>query len=383
MASTHPQDRSMRKIVKWGLFGLALSALYYLLHDILFVSIGIGRKIQTIEEFPWTCTRLQHPLLEGCEDMWLDHHGRKLYAACTSIESRQGWSPGGNLFNISARSRTDHISVIDIDRPMSDGLYGLRTLKLDGFPRDIDLHGFDVHRTGDRLRFWLINHQPAVNDATGEFLDPKTAGANSTIEIFDLDNSSEVLQYVKTIASDSIVSPNNVAVDSDGVGAVITNDHNSKVGTFHCNFAAKNGFAFPNGIIRGQNGMFYVANSISGVVGIYRLKNGQLNQVDTVSLGYPLDNISVDSQGSVIAAAIADSVQFVKSMGNPYNVVAPAAVFSIHETSDGKHEFRKMVEDKAAKALPSSTIAVHDVQSHLLFLAGIFSPFITRCEKYD
>lgn len=392
----------------WALIVLALGILYKAyVHNIIFLTIGIGRDIQSIDEFPWTCTRLQHPLLEGCEDMWLDYQERKLYAACSTIESRQGWSPGGSKYNISARSRTDHIAVLNIDQPGPDGLYGLQKLKVGGYFGDLDLHGFDVRSIDGRLRFWLINHRPPVDPTTGEFLDAWTVGANSTIEIFDLDEASETIEYVKTIASDAIVTPNNLAVDKNGLGIVITNDHNAKVSTFaelemligggsltycqsdtgKCHVAANKGFSFANGIVQ-ENGLYYVAHSVTGVVTVHKLVGDQLIQVDKIYTGYPLDNLSLDADGNLLAAAIPDSIAFMKSLEDPYGFVAPATVLAVNgiatqlRTHSGKDcKVSKLLEDRDAKWLPSSTVVVKDVKSHRLFLGGVLSPFITICEQ--
>ncbi|KAJ5496717.1 hypothetical protein N7463_008704 [Penicillium fimorum] len=392
----------------WALIVLAIGVLYNAyVHNIIFLTIGVGRNIQSIDEFPWSCTRLQHPLLEGCEDMWLDEQGRKLYAACSSIDTRQGWSPGGSKFNISARSRTDHIAVLNIDQPGFNGLYGLHKLNVGGYSGDLDLHGFDVRRIEGRLRFWLINHRPPVDPTTGKFLDARVFGANSTIEIFDLEDASETIEHVKTIISEAIISPNNLAVDNDGLGFVITNDRNVKVDTFpelgmligggslaycrtdtgKCHVAANKGFSFANGIVQ-ENGLYYVAHSVTGLVTVHKLLGDQLIQVDKISTGYPIDNLSLDADGNLLAAAIPNSIAFVKSMEDPYRVVAPATVLGVNgistqlRTQSGKDcEVSKLVEDKDAKWLPTSTVVVQDVELHRLFLGGVLSPFITICEK--
>ncbi|KAJ6108635.1 hypothetical protein N7523_009958 [Penicillium sp. IBT 18751x] len=396
------------KAIAWAVIVLATGILYRsILHNIIFTTIGIGREIQSIADFPWTCNQLRHPLLEGCEDIWLDGPGRKLYATCASLDSRLGWSPGGNKYNISARLRTDHISVLDIDQPGPDGLYGLRQLKIGGYQDDLDLVGFDVRRIEGRLRFWLINHRPPVDSATGEFLDAYAMGANSTIEIFDLDDDTEILEHVKTIASDAIISPNNLAVEEDGLGFVITNDHNSKTGMFRdlemlvgggsltycrsdagkCHVAAKEGFSFANGIVYDKNGLYYVAHSVTGQLTVHKMVDGQLLKIDEIRTGYPLDNLSLDADGNLIAAAFPDSIAFMKAMSDPYNVNVPATVLVVNniarqiEERGGKNsEVFKMVEDRDAKSLPSSTVAVHDVKSRRLFLAGIISPFAAICE---
>ena len=75
--------------------GVVLVALFYqwYLKDILFVSAGLGRVMQPIEDFPYNCRRIRHERLEGCEDLWLDDEARVLYAACTSSAARPQWNP--------------------------------------------------------------------------------------------------------------------------------------------------------------------------------------------------------------------------------------------------------------------------------------------------
>lgn len=64
------------------------------LKDFLFVSVGVGRSMQSIEEFPYTCRRLRSDRLEGCEDLWLDDEARVLYAACSGSIARSQWNQG-------------------------------------------------------------------------------------------------------------------------------------------------------------------------------------------------------------------------------------------------------------------------------------------------
>ena len=80
---------------KAGAIGVLLFAGIYplFLHDLLFVSLGIRRVIQPIEDFPYLCRRIRHERLEGCEHMWLDNDARTLYAACSSSASRSQWNP--------------------------------------------------------------------------------------------------------------------------------------------------------------------------------------------------------------------------------------------------------------------------------------------------
>lgn len=139
----------------------------------------------------------------------------------------------GNLYNASKRTLEDHVSVLKIDEPGEDGLYGLHKLEITGGYRgvdnynSIDVHGFDIeHLPDSRLRFWMINHRPPI-DESGNFLDATTLGANSTVEVFDLAPGSTQLEFVKTVVNPIIETPNNIAATGDG-GFVFTNDHSTK-----------------------------------------------------------------------------------------------------------------------------------------------------------
>jgi hypothetical protein len=143
---------------------------------------------------------------------------------------------GANLgsmgeLNVSARALGgDHISVLDIDRPGSDGLFGLRKLRKEGFSGGdgtLALVGFDAAALdSNTLRFWLVNVAPAVGP-DGAYLDAKRTGANATIEIFDVMRGGNAMVHVDTVISDAVYSPNKVAVSENG-GFLVTNDHSAK-----------------------------------------------------------------------------------------------------------------------------------------------------------
>lgn len=137
----------------------------------------------------------------------------------------------------SSRPGGDHVSVLKIDEPGEDGLYGLHILKTVGYKgvtsaESLDVHGFDVETLDDsRLRFWIINHRPPV-DEKNIVLDANKLGANSTIEVFEVTRGSSEMVHVRTILSEMIVTPNKVAAVGDG-GVLMTNDHNIKSDESH------------------------------------------------------------------------------------------------------------------------------------------------------
>ncbi|OGM43314.1 paraoxonase [Aspergillus bombycis] len=392
------------------------------LHDAVVLVLGIGRVIQPLEDFPgYRCQRIQHPLLESCEDLWLDSTNRKLYAACSNPAARKAWSPGGNTYDLSglaAAGGSDHISVLDIDRPGPDGLYGVHALgfREGGNNQRLHLHGFDVRRIdhGRRLRFWLINHRPPMDTATGEtLLDATHVGANSTIDVYDLDlgnaRKANHLAHVKTIVSDAIISPNNlVVIDGDKGDFLVTNDHSTKVGalrdlglifgdgsiaycrtdTGKCHIATTENCYMPNGITRDpSSGRIYVAHSAKGTLGVNRLTDdNRLVQIDEVPLTMSVDNLSIDAEGNVFAGGFPDAAKFWKAWDDPYGTMAPSTVLMIWKKRDGHapgdtYEVVKVVEDGEARVLPTTTTAVHDPISGRLFLGGVTSPFIGVCDR--
>ena len=135
--------------------------------------------------------------------------------------------------NVSGRTPGgDYVSVLNIDNPGTDGLFGLHQLKPTGYAGatgdgTLDLHGFDVEVLSDeKLRFWMINHRPPV-DSDEKYLDAVELGANSTVEVFEVTRRSNEMVHVKTITDIAIDTPNKLAATGDD-GFVMTNDKSSK-----------------------------------------------------------------------------------------------------------------------------------------------------------
>lgn len=91
----------------------------------------------------------------------------------------------------------------------------------------LDPLGFDVETMSDsRLRFWMINYRPPV-DQDQKYLDAVKLGANATVEIFELVRGADHMNRVKTFTNTAIATPNRVAATGDG-GFVVTNDKSTK-----------------------------------------------------------------------------------------------------------------------------------------------------------
>lgn len=388
-----------------------LAYLYWTyLHATVVMVSGLERTTYAISHYPYDCHRIHHPDLEACEDFWLDYDTRTLYAACASPESRAGWTPAANRYNASARTRRDHISVLKIDEEGADGLFGLKLLDVaKDFGGDLDLHGFDVTKVKGGLRFWLLNHRPPVDEKGVQLADASTYGANSTVEIFDLKTGSNELQHVRTIHDKAIISPNNLAVADDGVSFLLTNDHSGKTGMFRnlelvfgagsvtlcrsdtgkCEVALDKVFGMANGIVKGLDGRFYVGNTDNGEINVLEITDSGVVQVALIKTGLPLDNISVDDEGNLIAAGFPKPLQVPKAIEHSREFVAPGAVMKIErklgkrKSWEDEYVVSKLVEDGNAEKLPTPSVAVRDGRTGMVFISGVASPFITVCKKKD
>lgn len=109
--------------------------------------------------------------------------------------------------------------------------------------------------------------------------------------------------------------------------------------------------------------------------------NQTLTEVDTIHLGMPVDNLSVDLRsGDLYAAAFPDVLKLLKSFKDPYHVDSPTTVWRIRKRSGEKagsgsgsaYEVKKILEDKEAKVVGGATIARHDSKTGRLFIGGTF-----------
>lgn len=79
-----------------AIIGVVFIAVLYqfIFKQIIFGTLGYGRKVQSIKDFPnVNCEKIDELGLEGCEDMWLHEKTGYLYMACSDSQSRTQWFP--------------------------------------------------------------------------------------------------------------------------------------------------------------------------------------------------------------------------------------------------------------------------------------------------
>ncbi|CAG8961721.1 hypothetical protein HYFRA_00006261 [Hymenoscyphus fraxineus] len=407
---------------KFAIIGVVFVGILYqfLFKTLIFDVLGYGRKINSLKDYSNVrCEKIDDLGLEACEDMWLHQKTGFLYMACSSSLSRQEWLPAIDHLNNTGRLLKDRVAVLDT-RGSGSVASRLKWLSLEQFSGSsgdlaLNLHGLDIleDKHTDTLRILLVNHRPPIDPRTGNHLDATLVGANSTIEQFQTKAGSSTMRHVRTYFNEAIQTPNRVAWVNDH-SFVFTNDHSAKVGLRRrldlvigggnvafcsrnsCNIAYSSGFNFPNGLVRGRDGLIYVPSTVGMKIDVFSLsEDHKLHLVHTIKSPLGLDNLSVDGDGNIFAAGFPALHNWNKATKDPFNINPESTVLKIRRDgkgyqgtsrkahvekwNDGNYVVEKVFEDTNG-VLPGATIAVHDSETGRFFLGGAFSPFITICE---
>lgn len=408
-------------LLKLGL-PLAIVAFLYqaILRDLIFITLGVGKTIELVSEFPYTCHRIEDPHLSACEDMFLSDATRQLFLACSDPLARQQWMPNVAQFNHSGRSMNDAMIAMDIDRPNGKGGFEYRVLKTIGYPVDkhddstLHLVGLTGNDSPNTIEVLLVNAKPSRDPQTGVLLDNEVSGANSTIEKFITGPAATTLKHVATYHHTRIATPNNIATAPGMPGFYITNDHGlHKTGYMHvlstvfglgdvtyCDTSTPEklnceklagGISFPNGLLyHPAHDLLYVPSSANGNIRVYRPSYGSgaaipvLTKIHDIPISYPIDNLSLDSRtGDIYVPCLPKALEMLAAGSDPYNSFPPTTVFRVKRVEDGtgkanfKYEVEKVLEDVGGNGavLPGTTTVVRDGRTGRLFLSGESSCF--------
>jgi arylesterase / paraoxonase len=160
-----------------------------------------------------------------------------------------------------------------------------------------------------------------------------------------------------------------------------------------CNIAYA-GLKLPNGLLRAEDGLIYVPSTLDGTINVFSLgDNHLLQKASEIKVSYPIDNLSVDKNGDIYAAAFPKIYKWAESTKAPFDVHPPTAVFRIRKSSreDGgerdpylelnaEYVVEKVLEDDGT-FVAGVTSAVHDAETGRIFLSGVMSPYIAICES--
>ncbi|KAF2020276.1 hypothetical protein BU24DRAFT_459870 [Aaosphaeria arxii CBS 175.79] len=367
----------------------ALTVFYQVwLKDILFITLGIGKSVLPIEEFPYRCERVPNKL-EGCGDMWLDERNRILYAACTGVEARREWNPSLSKFNVSGRRPTgSQLMAIYIDKPGKNGKFKMHRIQPTKYGSGrgeghLDLAGFDVEVIdSSTVRFWLLNQRPP-RDTGGNLLDARKLGSNVTIEVYEHKRGKQSMVYVSTKTNSSMHSPNKIAFLGSN-NFVVSNDRSAKVGLrkrfdlilgggnlvhyddwFDKYTATAKKLPILGQFVRGNDDRMYVPSLADNKIRIFELEeSGAFAHRHSIAMDMPIASITQDSNNDFWAVG--------RTRHDPIGDASSAAIFKIERFLERRYRYvtTKVLEDQESKSLSGASIARHDVKTGRIFVGG-------------
>ncbi|KAJ4490542.1 hypothetical protein J3R30DRAFT_96631 [Lentinula aciculospora] len=374
-----------------------LAILFQIYLSPLLKTLGIFRTVETFGLDAAKCKKI--PELQACEKLVLHQPSGIIYLACSTPESRLAWTPAMSQLNAQGRSTGDYIATFD---PVT---LKIKHLRLENYTSDqpLSVHGMDVVVSTfnpKELFVYVVNHRAPSNGQ-----DARNVGADSVIEVFKTTVSGDRLTHIKTVRDSVILTPNDVAGDADGKGFFFTNDHGSKiaharllrnafsattsVGYCHLDRGCKivaSGLHANNGIAKtNTNDTVYVASNLGGKISVFeRQVDNSLVLLDVVYVGQVLDNLSLDNEGNLWAAAFPKAQDIVEHLTKNPHHLSPVAGFRI-STNIGlgsfygeKYNVEKVFEDNGT-IVSGSTSIVYDSERNLLFAHGVAAQELVMC----
>ncbi|KZV93626.1 calcium-dependent phosphotriesterase [Exidia glandulosa HHB12029] len=338
------------------------------------------------------------PELKACEDLWLHQPTGLVYLACSPRPRyRQDWlnwdvqdRPGPDFY--------DYFATYD----QSTGVVTRLEVSGKGFDasRTVSLHGMDIVPSKDDpqlLYVYVVNHR---------LKDVADAGTDSVIDVFKTRLGSKKLEHLRTFRDPAvIIAPNNVVGSPDGKSFYFTNSEEkqvswrralprawvlfratSTIGFCHldhgCSFVARDMHG-NNGIARVPgNDTIYVASQGKPYITVLTPReDNTLTIVGKIHTGLPMDNLSIDKNGAIWAAAFPRSMSMVDCMADPTTkTLSPSTVLKVtRRNASDEYNVEKVFEDDGS-LVTTMTVAVHDAERGRLFMHGVLSEWLTVCK---
>lgn len=300
-----------------------------------------GAFIEIETDYDLACTRVMG--VQGTEDLVIDRstgvvfvssHDRRIDLAS---EGEDNDNRGG-------------IFAYDLARP-SAGFVELTASGVGGEgPADFRPHGLSLYTAPDGAKTLMVINHPQGEESTVEIYDLDYEGS----EIADGNEQMPSLVYRMTVASPSLISPNDL-VALDAVRFYATNDHGSKhpkarmlEDYLRLNMAsvvyfdgevfttALGGLTYANGIeVNASGDKIYVAETTDNRISAYTIDpdTGDLEHLREWNLGYGVDNIDRAPDGSMWIGGHPKMLDFIAHAGDP-RIMSPGKVMRIVPQSD-------------------------------------------------
>jgi len=354
---------------------------------------GVWRKVNPIGNTG--CETV--PALQACEKIVLHQPSGVLWLGCSTPANRRAWTPALNRLD-GAGSGSDYLATYDPQKRK------VTRLTLTGFveSRKFSSHGLDVVSSSTNpgeLWVYAINHRKPLKG-----WDATKVGADSVVEIFKGGLGSNTLQWVKTVNSQHLHTPNEIVGDSDGQGFYWTNDHGSSnglmrsleqplrmkstsVGYCHITKGCKivvSGLRGSNGLASNGNGTYYVGSILGEIQSFERQKDNSLTEVDYIKLDRGIDNLSLDADGALYAGGFPKMFDTLKHFESADHKAASSALRITKNTGHDsffgeKYKVDTVFEDDGSLMPPLMSVAV-DAQRNRMFLHGLTCPHLLICD---
>ena len=132
------------------------------------------------------------------------------------------------------------------------------------------------------------------------------------------------------------------------------------------------GHKFPNGLMRGTDGLIYVPSAAVGSIIVYAPQSdASLKQVAKIDIPYPIDNLSQDQNGDIYAPVFPEIPRTMAAFDNPLGPGSPAAAMRVRKV-ENDYKVVKVIEDKDAEVLPTTTTVIHDARTGRLFFSSLY-----------
>jgi len=298
----------------------------------------------------------------------------------------------------------DYVAVFD---PVTETFTKLKRVNFK-YPRGLSVQGMDVIQSSleetDTL-IYLVNHRQPLDSS----IYAEDVGQDSVVEIFKTRIGLDEMRYVATFKDPIIATPNDIVGSGDDMSFYFTNDHGSmktglarkfgldrlldrpwsNVAYCHASEGCKvavDGLVGASGIVKGDDGIVYVASSTTGRIhALERQSDNSLVVTDILKTDRPLDTLSIDEDGAIWAAGLPKAQHLVDVHFQNPSIKSPSSAIRTSINTDQsryygeKYKIEKMFEDDGSVASGTTTVA-YDPRRKRLFLHGIAAPHLTVCE---
>ncbi len=321
---------------KWILVLSILALLAYILY--ILISTGFFRTIENKNN--------QHVYkkipIAGVEDLTVDEENDfAIFISYDRAAERDGSPKQGGIYVMHFKNGTIDVKSLTQNQNRKLSPHGISLFKVDS----------------TQHRLFVINH------AEGE-----------SIEVYDLYHKDSLVHY-KTLRNELIYSPNDiVAVSKDKF--YVTNDHyyQATIGRLAENYlelskcetvyfdgtdyrVVDNDLSYANGInFDAQRNLMFIASPRSFKINVYtRLENGDLNYLESIDCGTGVDNIELDTNGTLWVGCHPNLLAF-NSYAQGNSETAPSEIIKIDYHEKGNYTLESVYVDDG-QSMSASTVA--------------------------